>query len=312
MNFRSAFLAVLQTVGLYLSGFIIPVIGQVLVLFTPVPLIVAYVRYGRREGLTTLAAATVIVALAGGWQMAAILAFGFGLMATALAESMFRSMKPEHAALLGGLAPVAVLTFVLFFYFAQNGKNPVTITEEYLRSSMADAAKVYAALGLADTAATVTAMSDKFVHYFARLLPGIIVATLVAQAAFCYGIVRAALIRRPGPAPLPVQNSLALWHAPDTWVWGLIASLMLLVIPDEIAWYAGWNFTILFATVYLAQGIALVDYYLRKSRMRPFVRGVVYTLILILALPSVVFVIFLGILDIWADFRKVRGPVLKT
>jgi hypothetical protein len=44
--------------------------------------------------------------------------------------------------------------------------------------------------------------------------------------------------------------------------------------------------------------------------MRPLVRGVVHTLIL--ALPSIVFVIAAGIVDIWADFRKVRGPVLKT
>jgi len=310
MNFRPAFLAVVQTVGLYLSGFIIPVVGQVLALFTPVPLIVAYVRYGRREGLTALAAAAVIVLLAGGWQMAAMLVFGFGLMAIALAESMLRSMKPEHASLLGGLAPVVVLILALFFYFIQIDKNPITVIEEYLRGSMADAAKVYAAIGLADMAATVTAMSDKFVHALVRLLPGIAVATSVAQAAFCYGIVRAALMRRPGPVPLPVQDSLASWHAPDTWVWGLIASLTLLVVPDEIAWYAGWNLTILFATLYLAQGIALLDFYLRKTHMRPFVRGVVHTLIL--ALPSIVFVIAVGIVDIWADFRKVRGPILKT
>jgi len=175
---------------------------------------------------------------------------------------------------------------------------------------MAEAAKVYAAMGLADMAATVTAMSDKFVHALVRLLPGIGVATSVVQAAFCYGIVRAAFIRRPGPIPLPVQNSLASWHAPDTWVWGLIASLTLLVVPDEIAWYVGWNLTILFAILYLAQGIALLDFYLRKTHMRPFVRGVIHTLIL--ALPSIVFVIAAGIVDIWADFRKVRGPVLKT
>jgi uncharacterized protein YybS (DUF2232 family) len=310
MNFRPAFLAVVQTVGLYLSGFIIPVVGQVLALFTPVPLIVAYVRYGRREGLTALAAATVIVSLAGGWQMAAMLVFGFGLMAIALGESILRSMKPEHAALLGGLAPVVVLICALFFYFMQIDKNPITMIEEYLRSSMADAAKVYAAIGLSDMAATVTAMSDTFVHYLVRLLPGIAVATSVTQAAFCYGIVRAALIRRPGSAPLPVQDSLAMWHAPDTWVWGLIVSLALLVVPDETTWYAGWNLTILFATLYLAQGIALLDFYLRKTHMRPFVRGMVHTLIL--ALPSLVFVIAAGIVDIWADFRKVRGPVLKT
>jgi hypothetical protein len=36
-------------------------------------------------------------------------------------------------------------------------------------------------------------------------------------------------------------------------------------------------------------------------------RGLI--IVLILALPSIVFVITLGIVDIWADFRKVRAPL---
>lgn len=310
MNFRSTFFAFVQTIGLYLSGFFIPLIGQLLALFTPVPLIVAYVRYGRREGLIALVASTALVALLGGWQIAATLLFGFGLMAIGIGESMRRHRNPEQTALLGGLLPTASLVLILFFYFTQTDKNPITITEAYLRGSVAEAAKVYAGIGLVDMAATVTAISDKFVHTLARLLPGIIVATLVAQAACCYGIALAAIRRRPGADPFVAQDSLASWHAPDSWVWGLIAALALLVIPDKTAWFTGWNLAILFATLYLAQGIALVDYFLRKTRMRPFARGVVHTLIL--ALPSIVFVIAIGIVDIWADFRKVRGPVLKT
>jgi uncharacterized protein YybS (DUF2232 family) len=310
MNGRATFIAFMQTVGLYLSGFIIPIIGQVLALFTPVPLIVAAARYGRREGMTALAGATVLIALIGNWQMAAMLLFGFGLMAIGISEGMQRRMKPEHIALVGGLSPVFFLTIASIFYFIHIGKNPVIITEEYVRSSMKEAAKVYATIGLADMSSAISAMTDTFVHAFVRLLPGIFIATSVSQAALCYGIVRTALIRRPGPGPSLQQNPLALWHAPDTWVWGLIVSLALLVIPNQTTWYAGWNLTILFATVYLAQGIALIDFYLRKTHMRPFPRIVFHTLVL--ALPSIVFVIAAGIVDIWADFRKVRGPVLKA
>jgi ABC-type spermidine/putrescine transport system permease subunit II len=61
--------------------------------------------------------------------------------------------------------------------------------------------------------------------------------------------------------------------------------------------------------VYLAQGAAIIDFYLRKVRIRPFMRGLI--LAVILAMPSIVFAIALGIVDIWADFRKARGPVLK-
>jgi len=224
---------------------------------------------------------------------------------------MRRRLKPEHVSLVGGLLPIIVIGTVLAFYLVRIGKNPLTLVDEYLRVSMAEAARLYASVGLTEMAAAVTSLSDRSIHYFARLLPGIIIAMTVAQAAFCYGIARAAIARRPGAdAVLPAQPPLSSWHAPDTWVWGLIGALALLVIPDETAKLTGWNFVVLFATLYLAQGIALVDYFLRKMQLRALARGVVHTIIL--ALPTIVFVVALGVVDVWADFRKVRGPAQKT
>jgi hypothetical protein len=126
------------------------------------------------------------------------------------------------------------------------------------------------------------------------------------QAACCFGIARTLLMRTPGADQAPVQSSLAAWHAPDSWVWGLIAALALIVVPQKTAQLAGWNLAILFAVVYLAQGSAIVDHFLRKATIKAFGRGLI--LALVLALPSIVFVIALGIVDIWADFRKVRVP----
>ncbi len=308
MNYRAIFFATVQTAGLYAAGFIIPFVGQVLILFTPVPVIIAWVHNGRREGLAVLCAAGVVASLLGGWQAAAIYFFGFGLMAVGAAEGMRKNLKPEQIALLGALLPVVVIGAMLSFYFIKIGKNPVTVLETYLRTSIAEAAKLYTTMGLTEMAAMVTAIPDKFIHYLVRLMPGIAVSTLVVQAACCYGMARAAIVRKQRPM-LGVQPSFAFWFAPDAWVWGLITALAFVVIPQETLRLIGWNLSIIFAIVYLAQGSSIVDFYLRKVRVRPFVRGLIIAIIL--ALPAMVFVIALGIVDIWADVRKVRGPVLK-
>ncbi len=305
MHFRAVFFAAVQTVGLYAAGFIIPLLGQALALFTPVPLILAYVRNGRREGLTALFASCGIVFVLGGWQAAAILLFSFGLMAVGTAEGMRRNMKPERIALLGGLLPVVVIGTALSFYFIRIGKNPIAAVETYLRGSVAEAAKLYTSLGLAEMASMVNAASDKFIHNLVRLIPSITAATSVTQAACCYGVARAVIARKPGATPAVSRPPFSLWHAPDAWVWGLIAALALVIIPNESSRLTGWNLAILFAVVYLAQGIAIVEHYLLRARIRAFVRGLVIALIL--ALPSIVFVIALGVVDIWADVRKVRG-----
>ncbi len=307
MNVRAVLLATLQTTALFAAGFIIPFLGQMLALITPVPLILAYVRFGRREGLAALGASCVLVLFLGGWQAAAILLFSFGLISLGVAEGMRRRMKPEQAVLLGGLLPIAVLGAIVIFYLARVGKNPISAVEEYLRESIAEAATLYARMGLTDAATMIKSVSDSFIHYLARLMPGITVATSVMQAAFCYGISRIIIRKKDGPAPETGQYSLfAVWYAPDAWVWGLIIALALVILPTETSRIAGWNLAILFAVVYLTQGTAIVEHFLQKGRLKAVVRGLV--IVLLLALPSIVFIITLGIVDVWADFRKVRIP----
>jgi hypothetical protein len=303
MNFRSISIATAQTLGLFLAGVIHP-IGQLFTLFTPVPLILISVRNGSVGGLLTLAISSAIIAILGGWQAAAILVLSFGLMAIGVSESMRRHWKPEQTSLMGGLLPIAVLVIIVGFYFARLGKNPITEVEVYLREAMAAAAKTYTTMGFPEMAATISSISDPFIHTFARLIPGMIVATSVVQAACCYLIARSRLMRKPSAGPAPAQASLASWHAPDQWVWGLIAALTLIVLPMETARLVGWNLAILFAVVYVAQGTAIVEYFFRKAGMKTVVRGIL--LAFILAMPSIVFVIALGIVDIWKDFRKIR------
>ncbi len=307
MNYRSTLLASAQTLGLFIAGFVIPVLGQALVLFTPVPIIIAYVRNGRAEGLTALVAAGAIVTVLLGWHIAAILFFSFGLMAIGTAEGMHRQLRTESIVALGGLLPIATAGIVLAYYLAHTGKNPVTILEGHLRDSIGEAAKLYSNLGLKEMASMVTSVSDTFVHYLVRLVPGITVATSLIQAACCFGLARAAILRKSGAVPSSSQPSLAAWHAPDLWVWGLIATLALIMVPQEAARLIGLNCAIVFSVVYLVQGIAIVEHVLRKARIQAVARSLIHALIL--ALPTIVFVMALGVVDIWADFRKVRRAV---
>ena len=295
MNYRAILIATVQTIGLFVAGIIHP-IGQLLALFTPVPLILVSVRNGSKDGLVTLAASSVIISVLGGWQAAVILVLSFGLMAIGTSEGMRRNWKPEQSSLLGGLLPIAVLTVIVVFYLVRVGKNPITEVEVYLREIIANAAKTYTTMGLTEMAATISSISDSVIYYFARLLPGITIATSVIQAASCYVIARVILMRKPGTEPAPAQPSLAAWHAPDSWVWGLIAALALIVVQQETARFAGWNIAILFAVLYLAQGSAIVDHYLRKAGIKSLGRGLLLALVLVM--PSVVFVVALGIVDI--------------
>lgn len=306
MQYRTVLKAALQAAGLYLAGIVVPVLGQIAVLFVPVPLVYAYVTAGRREGLAATALAAGTVAVLGWWQAALPIFFlSFGLMAVGIAEGMRLNLKPERTILLGGLLPVAGLSLFLALFFLKAGTNPLTAAEKYLRESVAEAAKLYSGLGLTDLAAALSDLGDTFVYYFVRLLPGIIITASAAQALCCYGLTKVLVLRRQGSARLfASQPPLALWHAPDQWVWGLIISLGLVVLPHPAARLTGLNAAIFYLLLYTVQGTAVLEFYLRKFRIPAAGRSFLITVIL--ALPLVVAVVAAGVVDIWADFRKVR------
>jgi len=309
LNYRAIVISAMQAAGLYLAGLIIPVLGLMAALFSPVPPIIAYVRSNRREGLASIGLACLLVSVITGWQGAVLFFLTFGLMAIGIAEAMQRKFKPEGAALLGGILPVAALCIALAAYFTHLGKNPIVVVEGYMRNSLVEAAKMYSSLGLTEAATMINAVSDRFIYFLVRLLPGIVIATSVVQAACCYGLARAVIARKQGPDP--DQPTLAQWHAPDVWVWGLIATLACAVVPNETAHIISWNAAIIFGVLYTAQGIAIVEHYFRKAGLPTFVRGMLHAIILILAVPFIVFVTSLGVVDIWADFRKIRGPIVE-
>jgi len=308
MPFRSIAVAALQSAGLTVAGFIIPLLGQIAVLFAPVPLVMIAVRGGWKDGLAALGIAGAIVAVVVSGKMVFIFFFlSFGLMAAGLSEGLRRRLKPEQAVFLGGLLPLAAILTFLVPVLIKAGKNPVALADEYFRTSLIEAQQLYTQLGLTEVAQMLSAVSERFLHYLVRLSPGIIVATSLLQAAFCYGVARTILLRKDPSLPIPSQPTLATWHAPDSWVWGLIVTLGLIALTKEGPYFLGLNLALVYIIVYIAQGAALVEFWLRKTKLNILWRSFAHTIIMTLP-PLLAVIIALGVVDIWADFRKVRMP----
>lgn len=313
MTIRPILTAALQAAGLYIIGSIVPLLGQFAVLFAPVPLITATVLHGRAAGAAATGLAAAFVALVGSWQVAVVLfLLGFGLMALGLAEGMLRNLRSETIVLIGSVLPLAALAFLLAPFLLQSGKDPVVLVETYLRTAITDVQKLYTDAGATEVAQVIATLSDTLVHYLVRLLPGIVLTTTVMQAAGCYGLARTLVLRRRPDLPIAGRPALPLWHAPDTWVWPLIAILALIAVASRgtTLWFIGLNLSFLFLFIYTVQGVAVLEFYFRKARIPVIVRSVMHAVLL--ALPTVVAVIAIGVVDIWADFRKVRPGALPA
>lgn len=287
----------------------LPILSQIAVLFVPVPLIIVSVVHGRHAGALAAALAALIVSAFAGFQIALVLFFlSFGLMALGLAEGLAKGWRPETAIAVASALPLFMLLLMIVPAVVKSGKDPLSLVDALIRESIADGRKLYADLGANEVVQALESLSDRVIFYVARLIPGIVLATTILQAALCYGFTRSLLLRRKPDLPPVTQRPLHLWHAPDAWVWALIVTLGLVALSprDSAAWFVGVNLSFFWLLVYTAQGAALLEHFLKKVRIPVIGRSFLHTLILLM--PTVVAVIAFGVVDIWADFRKVRTP----
>lgn len=295
-----------------IAGVLVPLLGQISFLIAPVPLILIIVREGRLPGMLAVGLATAIIAvLAGGQALFVVIFLSFGFMAMGLADGLRWRWKPEIAVIMGGILALMAMVVVLAPFLQNAEKGPVAVTEEYLRTSITEAQQLYTQLGLTDVAQMMAQVTDTVVFYLVRLLPGIILAMTLLQAACCYGMARTLILRKDPAATVLSEPTLATWHAPDSWVWGLIVTLGLvagglITSTKGLSFFLGLNLALLYLIIYAVQGISLVEFSLRKARVGTIWRSMILTMIV--ALPVIVPVIALGVVDIWADFRKVRTP----
>ena len=115
-------------------------------------------------------------------------------------------------------------------------------------------------------------------------------------------------------------RSLVLFHANPVVIWVLSVSLLLVVLASmmklEIAEIILWNILILCGILYLAQGLGILQVFLARPAVPPFLRFLLSVLFIALIFSPVINVVLLGgvvllgIAENWVPFRapKPNGP----
>jgi len=93
---------------------------------------------------------------------------------------------------------------------------------------------------------------------------------------------------------------------PDHLVWGVIAAGAMLIAQQEAIELLGINLLIVLAFLYAIQGLAVLRHFFQKARVPRPLQGVSFGLFALQPLLLVA-AACLGLSDLWADFRKIRG-----
>jgi uncharacterized protein YybS (DUF2232 family) len=284
---------------------LIPFVGPVVIIMTPLPILYYYARLGRMRGLAALAVAFLTVSgiltlLGHRANISILLMIAFtGVM---LSEVLQRRYSIEKTFILASLALFFCGVGFVIYTALLSGIAPWRMVELTTEGLINENLKLYEQLNISeDQIGMIRENVPQIIGFFTGIFPALALSGAVLTVWLNVLTGRSLLGRNADL--FPDLGDLCLWKAPDKLVWLLIVSGAMTLAPGDILDIVGLNLLIICCLVYLFQGMAITGFFFRQRKIPRILRWLFYILIMVQQY-MVILVIAFGLFDMWIDFRK--------
>jgi uncharacterized protein YybS (DUF2232 family) len=291
------------TVTLASAAGYVPIVGMLVSILAPTPILLGALRYGPKIGVLVLVLSTVALALLRDLQYSLLFLAEYGVMAMVMAEALRRQQSFEKTLILASGATVVVSSLVMGILL-WSAQLDLGIVLQHLEENLRRTLHPYVSDGDGGAEAQLLPYIQEALHFLVRVLPALLVMSAATGAVVNYSVVRG-LWHHFGGSPLFPETSLARWRAPDACVWVLIASGIFGFLPVPLLPTVGLNILLLVSLLYLAQGLGIIVFYLHKGSVPVMWRAVVYLFLIVQPLLLLGVTAF-GLFDLWGDFRRLH------
>src|SRR5271168_1079706 len=257
----------------FLAGGAIPLVGGILMMLAPAPIVVYAVGRPRpylRATFSVLLATVLVTVLAGLYGGLGFFV-SFGLATAITCYMLERRFSFETITAIGAGAMVTASVVAALAIMGGPDALIKTVHDE-LALGMSRGQDFYKMLGMqqtvpADTVATVISLTMRLSPAFAMLVAA---STILLNLRVFW--------RWAGPQRLTYNlfGDLSRWSAPEWMVWLLLACGFGLFIPVPAASDIALNGFICIAAVYFCQGLAILGFYFQSLSVPSIVRGIIY------------------------------------
>lgn len=301
----------LLAAGIVILALFVPFVRLFILFFIPLPvmllrLVTQDVRYLAAVFVVILFPLGVFSGWAG-WDLVfcvSMLLYGY-----VMGEGWRTGRSRESFVALGVLASMALWTVGLVFFSGSEGLNPLLFLEKQVEIALKSVFEMYQEMGVPKESLAVWKEAAPLLQYrMARLFPAMM-ASIQILVGWLNLLLARELGRRMGIL-LPDLGIFRNWGVPRVFMWGVIVSGTLCMIPLPLAQLLGISGFILFFALYFLQGMAVIAFFFQAKKFPFLAQVMIYTLI---AVQPVLFipVFILGLCDAWFNFRKhIQAPPL--
>jgi len=276
-------------------------LAVLLLLAAPLPIAYVGLQRGWQGSAAGVALAALLISL-DNWPSALQYLLVFGPGTLLVPELLRRKVHWDHAVAAGTFGTLALMIPIGVAVASTQGESLTGLVRQLITEEVSAAEKLYPSMQLPpEQLIELQKVGEMLVTWVPRLYPAFL--TVAVGGAM---LVLALVLRRLFQGRIYLPGALFhQWKLPEQMVWGVIVAGFSLVIPWPPLKIAALNVLIALLPLYFLQGLAIVAAFLVKRNLPPFIRGMVYVLIVILN-PLPLLVTAMGVFDLWVDFRKPR------
>ena len=285
----------------------VPVIGFLCALLIPLSVLFYSSKIGRRSGLI-VSGTTVFVLICILRNVSIDIVFFAELLFLGfiLSELFHFELPIEKTIGYASFCILATVTVSLIIYGNIQGTGIYVIISEYVAINLKQSIEIYKQMGMPEE--NIRMLSDymeQIQYVLIRIIPSLVIVSTLLLSWVTLLIAKLLFARKK--LFYPDFGTLNLWKAPEHLVWLVIASFLMLLIPDKTIRIFGINILLVMMPVYFFQGLAVVSFYFDKKRLPRGLRILLYSIIVFQYLAAV-FIAGLGFFDIWLNIRKTEYP----
>ncbi|MBW2544623.1 MAG: DUF2232 domain-containing protein [Deltaproteobacteria bacterium] len=302
---KDFFLAVAVTSAIFITVAVISVLGVFGAVIVPVPMLYYYSKLGRLRGILVFAlsltiAMTILRAL--GFQTAFVYFFLLGSLGPILSEVLRKNYSIEKTVIYSVGIFLTLSLAILFYLSLISGKVPWSIIGTHISMTVKENIDLYSRTGISmEYVELLRENAAQIASVLFGLLPALV---FVGSAFFVWlNILEGKWLFRKKGMWYPDFGDLSLWKTLDKMVWLVVISGVFIMIPLDGFRILGMNIMIALFFIYMLQGLAIINFFFNRKNVPLFLR--VFGYFLIFAQQFLLFIVAgLGLIDAWADFRK--------
>ena len=306
---EGAFLSAITAI-LFLASLYIPLLGTLLSFLCPLPIIILCLRHDIKIALLALFVSFLLVTLLAGPFQGLIAIFGFGILGIALGVAIRKKLSVWEILLIGSITSFASKILLMLLGLWLMGANPLLLGVDQIDQSISQSISFYRNMGFDPEQLEVFKNSLlQSLELLRVAFPAMLVVASVFDTIINYWVSRK-ILKRFGYTLAPL-TSFQQWRVGHSFFWSYLAGIFLLIINTRFNIPAlqriGVNIQILFSVIFLVAGLALIAYFVQYYKVKPFFFWVICLFVFMQPLLSLV-VTWIGIVDVWFDFRKLITP----